>query len=104
MRVKRRTTLTALEAPTLLFVSMQWHPHWRARITSAAGGVRGSGPLRVNDFYLGVALPPGSQRVELEFRPWSRWMWVTHVLFAAGAAVAAWRAWRARAGALSLPG
>jgi hypothetical protein len=71
---------TPADRPTLLFVSQQHHPQWRA--------TSGGAPLEtvvVNDFYQGVLLPPGTRRVELAFRPWVRWSWVPQAALAAAA-------------------
>jgi len=69
-------SLTPVNRPTLLFMSEQYHPRWRARSRS--------GPLRtvmVNDFYEGVIIPPGTVEAILEFRPFVLWMWVPQVIF-----------------------
>lgn len=79
--------LTPCEGPTLLFVSQQFHPQWRAR---AAG--RALETVLVDGFYQGVRVPPGTGAVELEFRPHARWAWLPQVLFAlAGSAAIAAR-------------
>jgi len=78
-------SLTPAVRPTLLFLSQQYHPRWRARSKS--------GPLRtvmVNDFYEGVIIPPGTVEAVLEFRPLVLYMWVPQVIFillGAGAAL-----------------
>jgi len=69
-------SLTPATGPTLLFISQQYHPRWRARSKD--------GPLRtvmVNDFYEGVIIPPGTVEAMLEFRPFVLWMWVPQVIF-----------------------
>jgi hypothetical protein len=63
---------------TLLFVSQQYHPHWQARVNG-----RPVATVIVDGFYLGVVLPPQTSDVEIEFRPWSRWSWISQVFFAA---------------------
>jgi hypothetical protein len=79
------------DAPTILLVSQQFHPQWRAR------GRKGSAEIAletfaVDDFWQGVKLPPGTREVALEFRPWVRFAWIPQLLFslaAAGLAAAA---------------
>jgi hypothetical protein len=61
---------------TLLFVSTQHHPHW-----VASSGERALATVLVDDFYLGIAIPPGTTRVELAFRPWIAWAWLPYVCF-----------------------
>lgn len=73
---------------SLLFVSSQYHRDWVAR--SARSTLR---TLRVNDFYLGVLLPAGTEEVELRFEPLARWAWIPLAAFAtAFAAIAVWHA------------
>jgi hypothetical protein len=81
----RTYALTPLGAPSLLFVSGQYHPRWVAR--GPEGPLE---TLKVNDFYEGVIIPPGTSEVVLEFRPRVLWMWVPQVIFLVlGAVVAA---------------
>ncbi len=62
---------------TLLFISSQFHRDWVAR------GEHSSLPtVRINEFYLGVVLPAGTERVELRFLPLARWSWLPLVFFA----------------------
>ncbi len=71
---------TPSDADTLLFVSEQAHPAWRA--TSAGRELE---TCVVNEFYLGVWLPPGTSEVALRFRPAVLWAWVPQLLFALAA-------------------
>ena len=73
--------LRPAQRETLLFVSQQHHPGW-----SASGGGRALETVLVNDFYQGVLVPAGVERVELTFRGWVHWSWVPQVLFAVLAA------------------
>jgi hypothetical protein len=77
-----RLDLDPHAAPTLLFASMQWHPHWRARTFAESTGWTRVEPVTVDGFFLGVPLPANVSRVELHFEPWTRWMWVVHLFFA----------------------
>ena len=56
---------------TLLFVSQQHHPQWVA----TADGRSLETPV-VDGLYQGVLVPPGTERVQLRFRPWVRWSWI----------------------------
>lgn len=66
---------------TLLRVSAQHHPHWRA--FSPAGELE---IARVDGFYLGVWLPPGTESVELAFLPRVLWSWVPQLGYVLAAA------------------
>jgi hypothetical protein len=63
--------------PTLLFVSQQFHPRWRA-----SSGGESLKTVVVNGLYQGVVVPPGTGRISLEFAPYTRWMWFPQFLFA----------------------
>ncbi|RLB95082.1 MAG: hypothetical protein DRH50_05175 [Deltaproteobacteria bacterium] len=61
---------------TLLFLSRQYHPKWRAFSRGA--------PLEtviINDFYQGVIIPPDTNEVSLEFRPFVLWSWIPQVMY-----------------------
>ena len=62
---------------TILFVSSQFHEDW-----VADGDGRPLETVPINDFYLGVELPPGVSKVALRFLPLSRWAWVPLIFFA----------------------
>lgn len=72
-----RWRVTPAGEPTLLFVSQQFHPQWRAY---AAGAELET--VRIDGFWQGVRLPPGTDSVELRFEPWARWSWIPQLLFA----------------------
>lgn len=61
---------------TLLFLSRQYHPSWR--VSSEAGLLD---TVMINDFYQGVLLPPNTETVTLEFKPYVLWAWIPQVLF-----------------------
>jgi len=77
-----RFAVTPEPRASLLFVSQQYHPQWRAWADGIAADA-----VEVNDFYQGVLLPPGTREVELAFRPWVRWSWIPQVAFALAALV-----------------
>ena len=77
----QRIELTSSPQKTLLFLSQQYHPAWRA---SSQGQ-----PLRtvmVNNFYQGVIVPPHTSEVELFFHPFILWSWLPQLVFAVTAA------------------
>ncbi len=65
---------------TTLVVSQQHHPAWRAAADGQPAEV-----FAADDLWLGVVVPPGTERIELRFRPWVRWAWLPQLLFAAAA-------------------
>jgi hypothetical protein len=73
-RLRFRTTPT--DRPTLLFSSQQYHPHWKAFVDGRELQV-----VQVNEFYLGVVLPPHTEEIELRFLPWARWSWLPQLFF-----------------------
>jgi hypothetical protein len=81
--------------PTLLFVSRQFHADWQGTLVDGAQRTSVS-PVLVNDFYIGVVLPPAAHTVELVFRPWARWMWVSQLFIALGFSIAITCTWLSR--------
>lgn len=80
---------------TLLFVSRQFHADWHATVGDEMHRTNVV-PVLVDGFYLGVVVPPAAQRVELEFRPWARWMWVSQLALVVGFAIAMTRVYLSR--------
>ena len=78
----QKIQVTASPEETLLFVSQQYHPAWRA--TAAQRLLR---TVPVNQFYQGVIIPPMTSEVDLSFRPFVLWSWLPQLFFAAGAAL-----------------
>jgi FtsH-binding integral membrane protein len=77
----QRFAFAPAASESLLFVSQQHDPRWRART------IGGELPLRrVNGFLQGVVVPPGTFEVELSFEPWVRWQLAPQALFLAAAA------------------
>lgn len=64
---------------TLLFISQQYHPAWKARSDEGTD----LATRRVNDFYQGVIVPAGTNSVSIRFEPFVRWMWLPQALFVA---------------------
>lgn len=75
-----RFRLTPSEAATLLFVSQQFHPRWKARCASGALST-----VAINGFWQGVLVPPGTEEVVLRFEPFSLWSWIPQAFFALAA-------------------
>ncbi|HLE82945.1 MAG TPA: YfhO family protein, partial [Thermoanaerobaculia bacterium] len=74
--------------------SVSWAPGWRAAIDGRPGEA-----LAVNWAFLGVRVPPGAHRVELEYAP-AGWRWGLALFWGAlGACLARWLAVRIRRGA-----
>jgi hypothetical protein len=72
----QKFTVRSQPVDTLLFVSQQYHPKWRA--TTDLGPSR---TVVVNNFFLGVAVPAGAKWVELEFRPFVYWSFIPQIVF-----------------------
>jgi len=81
---------------SLLFVSQQYHPRWRA----SAGG-QALETLLVDGFYQGVLLPTGTEEVELVFRPLVRLAWIPQALGVLAALALFLRRFLGRGSALS---
>lgn len=78
----KKFKLTPSNSQTILFVSQQYHPQWKA--------VSNEKPLKtvlLNDFYQGVVIPPGTEEVQLQFKPYALWSWLPQLFFVALAIV-----------------
>jgi len=86
--------VSAAEHETLLFLSQQHHPHW-----VASGSGQELETVRVNGLFQGVVVPPGTERIELRFRPFVWWSWVPQLAYLLGGAAVLvfWRHVRRRA-------
>ncbi len=72
----KKFKLTPSDSRTILFVSQQFHPQWKA--------VSNEKPLKtvlINDFYQGVVIPPGTKEVQLQFKPYVLWSWLPQLFF-----------------------
>jgi hypothetical protein len=61
------------------FAARQYHPHWRARV-STASGVLDVAPTRYDNMYLSFRVPAGSTGIELRFEPYARFGWLAPLL------------------------
>ncbi len=75
--------VTGSERESLLFLSQQHHPDWRAW----DGAGRSLETPVVNGFYQGVRLPPGTREVRLRYFAASRFAWLSHAGFGMAALV-----------------
>ncbi|MBD1837180.1 hypothetical protein [Coleofasciculus sp. FACHB-501] len=73
----KKIEVTPLEQETLLFLSQQYHPQWRA--TSKDILLK---TVMVNGFYQGVIIPPGINEVDFEFLPYVLWSWIPQLIYA----------------------
>ncbi|QDV09631.1 Choline-sulfatase [Planctomycetes bacterium Poly30] len=71
-----RLAVPARPGPQLVFLSQQYHRHWRA-----SGSLSELKTVRVNGLYQGVILPVGETEFSLEFRPWSPWIVLSQLMF-----------------------
>ena len=62
---------------SLLFLSQQYHPQWQ--VTDDRSNLLQ--PVKINDFYQGVIIPPNTQSVELRFKPFVLWSLLPQVLY-----------------------
>ena len=73
---KRTYTFAPSDKTSVLFVSQQFNSLWKAKSIQE--------PLNtviVNNLYQGVLIPPGTQQVILEFKPFVRFSWIPQVIY-----------------------
>jgi hypothetical protein len=73
----KRFRVTPSIHETILFLSQQYHPQWKA----ASGDGRPLKTVIINDFYQGAVIPPYVDEVILEFRPYVLWSWLPQLLY-----------------------
>jgi hypothetical protein len=84
--------ITALDSPSLLWASWQYHPNWRARSEG-----RALETVTVDGIYQGVLVPAGVAVVHLDFEPYVRWAWIPQAcLLVALPGCVVWKRWRER--------
>lgn len=66
--------------PSIFLLSQKFHRDWQAKVFTNTGWEVAS-LTEVNGVFQGVYLPSNTQRVRLEFRPFSRYMWIGHVFW-----------------------
>jgi len=72
----KKFKLTPSKQETILFISQQYHPHWKA--TSNDKRLQ---TVLINDFYQGVVIPPGTDSLQLQFKPYILWSWLPQLFF-----------------------
>jgi len=66
------------------FAARQYHPYWRARV-STTNGVLEVGPTLYDNVYLSFRVPAGSTGIELRFEPYARFGWLAPLLVGSAA-------------------
>jgi len=67
--------------PSVLILSQKFHRDWQA-VALTSKGWRSANTMDVNGVFQGVSLPNGTERIRLEFKPYSRYAWISHVFWA----------------------
>jgi len=65
---------------SLLILSQKFHRDWHAKVSNSSTWVPAKTTV-VNGVFQGVFLPLGTQRVRLEFKPYSRYAWIAHLFW-----------------------
>jgi hypothetical protein len=86
---------------SVLVLSRQYHPRWQATVRTVSGWAAAR-TVPVNGVFQGVALPPGTQTVRLQFVPFVRFAWIAHVFWALVLLILAVQAMRMRLGGLRI--
>lgn len=68
--------MTPSDRETLLFVSQQSHPFWKATSKTIPLST-----VTINDFYLGVIIPPYTNEAEIRFSPFVVWSWIPQAIY-----------------------
>lgn len=78
-------------APSVLILSQKFHRNWQAKVFDQSGWVPTKTAV-VNGVFQGTFLPKEAQRVRLEFKPYVRYAWISHVFWLFSLALLAFRA------------
>jgi hypothetical protein len=87
-----RIRVSPLTGQTVLFLSQQFHPYWQARADDQLLET-----VLVNEFYQGVMLPPNTNEVTLEFKPFVLWSWAPQVIYSGFLLLLVYRALKLKA-------
>jgi hypothetical protein len=68
--------VTPSDQKTVLFLSQQYHPSWKAWSNDVALKT-----VKINGFYLGVVVPRDTETVIIEFKPYVLWSWIPQFVF-----------------------
>lgn len=69
------------EQNSVLVLSQQYHPDWRATVRTALGSTAAR-TVPVNGVFQGVVVPAGARAVRLRFLPYVRFAWIAHIFWA----------------------
>jgi len=67
-------------ASSIFILSQKFHRDWQAR-AFAHDAWQAAETSEINGVFLGVSLPPETERVRLEFKPFARYAWLAHALW-----------------------
>ena len=65
---------------TLLILSQSYHRGWRALAQTRSARI-GARTVRVNGFFLGILLPPETEKVRLQFTSFVQLAWISHLFW-----------------------
>lgn len=65
---------------SLLILSQKFHRDWRARVLTNKGWLEAK-TIPVNGVFQGVLLPKGVTKLELQFEPFAKHMWIVHIFW-----------------------
>lgn len=80
-------------APSVLVVSQIFNSDWKAEVRKGSAWTEAD-TVAVDGIFQGVVVPSGSTAVRLAFRPYVRFAWIGHVIWACLLALVGFRAWR----------
>lgn len=80
---------------SLLILSQKFHRDWHAQALTSAGWTQAKS-VPVNGVFQGVLLPEGTQKLQLEFKPFVRFAWIAHVFWLLVLMVCSFQRLRAR--------
>ena len=80
-------------APSFFVLSQKFHRDWHARAYTNHEW-QAVPTVEINGVFQGVLLPPGVNRVRLEFKPLVRYSWVAHVFWFLLLVLAGFKSWR----------
>ena len=66
--------------PSVLILSQKFHRDWKA-VALTSKGWQPTNTMEINSIFQGVSLPIATERIRLEFKPYSRYAWIAHVFW-----------------------
>lgn len=76
-------------------LSQKYHRDWQAQVLEQSVW-RSAKTVVINGVFQGVLLPPNTQKIRLEFKPYVRFAWIAHVFWMILLALLGLKAWRMR--------